>query len=251
MERFKLVEYNDKEQYIYMPNEIFDDIQNNLPTTHAAFAYSYYFLISYLYRYAKYSSHKFTQPELKQFLRYSLTNTKIDFIIKRGGVLDAIGYTTTTNDYPVTWTLHDRELSFTYLSDLKKSGIYSENDKNYRIKLPIKAFYRQKEAENIGYNNGTFFEIDNTHRLSIRSFINAMENTEVGTMGFYIYAFLKERSDKFKDGVYVSNQQITEKLNLSPATVSKYIKILEENRYISVKRSHFMSGSANKYIVRN
>src|SRR5437763_8036906 len=103
--RFDKVGFTPKEKRIFMPNEIFDDFKSGFDSgVHKAFAYSYYYVVNYLYRYTKYSfGERFTQPEIMEFLGYSASNKKLNYITKKDGLLDQIGYTKTTTDYPVQW----------------------------------------------------------------------------------------------------------------------------------------------------
>lgn len=65
-----------KESKVFLPNEIFDDLQGYITNgTHLAYAYSYYYLTHFLYRNCKY------------------LNTEV--------FLDEIGYTESTKNIPL------------------------------------------------------------------------------------------------------------------------------------------------------
>ena len=71
------LDYHEGESKIYLPNSIFEELAYNIDITeskrgseHIAYAYSYVYLISYLYPIiAKYCKHLYKRGELKEILQ--------------------------------------------------------------------------------------------------------------------------------------------------------------------------------------
>lgn len=256
-----------KPEKIFIPNEIFKDLKENIikPTVHVAFAYCYYYLISYLYRYCKYLNDKnelLSQQDIKEILGYAQDYKVVDYLIKKGGVLDGIGYTESTGVYPIHWILNDeKELDDFYTSqDLKESNAARTtiNNRNYKIKYPLKAFHRYKVDFQSGVRNGTFFRVENTHMIQPFVFMKAMEHKEIGCIGFYLYGYLKRKSESFGNERYdVTWPRLINETGLSSATLDRYIKRLEKKGFIYVTRhtkyrANYAGGMfANSYSVNS
>lgn len=230
-------------EHIYLPNTIFADLQTYIThSSQTAFAYSYIYYTTYLYRYCKYiddNGNKVTQEAIKEFLGYSPKNKKLDHIIKKGGILDNIFYTETTTDYPVQF-LYDEEnlISFDTISNYK--GIISNfNERNFKIKKPIRAFYRTEIDMAYKELTGTFYEVENTHRIDFSAFKHIITSYGLGVIPFYIYGYLTHKNNMFKMGYQRSAKQIGLELNMSDRTVRNYIDILEQHGLIYVERKAF------------
>jgi hypothetical protein len=247
--KFAFISNTERQQYIYMPNEIFIDlhkayIKEQLKSpSHIAFAYSYYFFIILLYRYCYYGIEEFTQAKIKECLGYAPNYQSIDYLIKKNGVLDQLGYTKTTKDYPVNWDLSEFGLEFETWSEIKSN--YKDiktylNDRNFKIKYPIKAFHRTKESFQDNNPDGTFYDIQNTHGIKIDTFIEIMDNEQLGTTGFYLYAYLKYKNDIYKDGYCKSLENLEEETKIKHTTLIKYLKMLEEHFFLIVTRQPYI-----------
>lgn len=109
----ELLQYHEKESKIFMPNEIFDDLKGAIPDSpHIAFAYSYTYLAAWLYRYSKHISPTegfIDNVKMKQILGYNENYKKLDYLIKKNGLLDQLGYTETVKDFPTSWTYDEME----------------------------------------------------------------------------------------------------------------------------------------------
>lgn len=243
---------------IFLPNEIFQDLTCIDKSTHRAFAYAYYYYTCYLYRYALFTQpddSKITQKDIKQKLGYSPVEKRIDYIIKKGGVLDTINYTSTTTDYPLmyVWNGVKEEPEFIMSSEYKNEckNDYKNNSKgleinnrNYKVKFPVKAFFRQPEDEQRQIYNGTFVEISNTHGISYSVFEKIMANPNLECIGLYLYGFLRHKCSPFgKTGYQRSSGKIGEELGLSKRTTIKYLKELEDGGYIYVNHKPFVLDS--------
>lgn len=237
----KQLMFHDMENLLFIPNEIFEDISNSaIKKVHIPFAYCYYYLISWLYRYAKYSSLKIDSKGLKQMLGYSPTFTEVDYIIKKNGILDQIRYTMCTKDYPVGWEIEEDQLQFLYLSDFDDEiqRMYKQNQsRKFNVKFPIKAFNRfindaeMEEDYKNGYLDGTFFDVENTHSIPFEVFLYCMENKQISRTGFYIWSFLKSKCQIY-DGYDISIDDLSAELSVPRSTLCKYLDVLRSYRMI-------------------
>lgn len=253
MSKAKRKPYKTYSEVIFMPNEIFKDFSDIEQIQHRALLYSYYYMVSYLYRYCKYLGDKeFTQKEIKQFLGYNPDNKKIDFLIKNGGILDTKGYTKTITDIPIFWNYTKEEgiLEFDTVESLKSKGYEkSGNLRGYKIKYPIKAFERNVEDDD--YDVGTFFDAGNTHKISFNRFKSIIQTETLGAIGFYIYGYIKFKSDKFNGRYQASIEQLASELNINRNSVIKYMKELETSNFINIVHVQYVHGKignqANSY----
>lgn len=79
-------EYNGYESKLYMPNEIFADLKANIKNTpHIAFAYSYIYLVTWMYRYTKHivGQEVISNSTIKEILGYSAVTRTINYLIKK------------------------------------------------------------------------------------------------------------------------------------------------------------------------
>lgn len=233
--------YNNKESKLFMPNEIFDDIQaSGIKNKHIPLAYSYYYLVSWLYRYAKYGViNGLDNKVIKQILGYSPTYPEIDYIIKKNGLLDTLRYTSTTKDFPILWAYEDKILSFDLLSDFEEDVqkvIKQQHSRKYTVKYPVKAFYRSKESEEDHYEDGTFFEVDNTHLVPFEVFMFCMSKKELGCTGFYLWSYLQMQNQKFAGGYDVSLDDLASEVKIARSTMCEYLGSLRE--YEMIKCQH-------------
>jgi hypothetical protein len=166
----------------------------------------------------------------------------LDYLIKKGGLLDEIGLTETITNYPLLWTFEDGDLEFTMLNDFDEDirKLYQkQKGKNYKIKVPVKGLTRNGE-------NGTFYDIYYTHEMTFDLFAACMES-DLGCSGFYLYGYLKYRCNKF--GEYNSSiERLGEEIGMSKNTVDKYLGILCREGLISYKGNdcRLIDGEFNK-----
>lgn len=282
------VSYNEKEQNLYIPNEIFEDFQNDerIKKANIPFAFSYYYLVNYLYRFCKYgekteSKHFYTNNELKEMLGMAASNKKVDYLIKKNGVLEEMQYLETTKFIPTSWSYGESVMYKSIDHELKFDYIYNQKDyfiewkdylaplpKKYTIKRPVKAFERKPEGElydmldEEGYFNydlfdGTYFIVDNTTHIPFEVFAFCMEREELGCRGFYLYCYLKQKSDYFGgDGYDVPYAQLEYETKIPHGTFNKVMKALKQHRMIDVlhNQEYFCLGlkqedrKANTYV---
>ncbi|MDH6674406.1 hypothetical protein M2277_005098 [Paenibacillus sp. LBL] len=228
---------------IYMPNEVFEDFRAAIqPSRHIAFSYCYYYYCSYLYRYCKYvtpQNGRVTQKDIKKALGYSANNLTVDYIIKKNGVLDQIGYTETVSDYPLLWSFEESggELEFYTIDDLKGNPSYTDiNSRNYKIKYPIKAFKRNK---NDSFNTGTFFDIANTHGIEFPIFQSIINNRLLGSVGMYLYAYLKYKITVHNGSYQASQFMLHDATGVGTTTLKLILKRLEAEGLIYITHKNF------------
>ncbi|MFD2703928.1 hypothetical protein [Salibacterium lacus] len=218
---------------IFMPNEIFEDFKNNISKRpQRAFAYAYYYLITYLYRYCLWNP-ELTQSKLKEILGYAGNNKAVNYLIKQNGVLEELNYIKTTKDIPLDWEFtddDDREyIEFSTVSDFEENILQTlKYPKNFKIREPYKAFWRSEEDEHYG----TFYDVSYTHQIPFRVFEFCMTNEDIGVMGFYLYAYIKSKNQIFENGYDVSFENLADEVGFSFSATEKYLNILRRYRMV-------------------
>lgn len=241
------LKYNDLESKLYIPNEIFDDLSIIDNGSHRAFAYSYYYLINYLYRNTKYGQLIITTNDIKEILGYSKNTNELNYIFKKGGVLDSINYTETTTNYPVGWELDNEfvEPVFHLVNDLDVNSqlLYKSRHTNrHTIKQPLRSFYRELVDRDINYQSGTYFIIENTHLIEFEVFDFCMNNSELGCIGFYIYSYLKMMNDKFQCGYDAGRDRLSIETGIKSTTLEKYrTRLRAYNMITLIHNQHYFS----------
>jgi hypothetical protein len=237
-----------------MPNEIFDDFKNNIEKTqHIAFSYAYYYFISHLYRHCEYEG--VTQAIIKERLGYNQNEKRLDYLIKKDGVLDSIGYTETTKDFPIGWSLdEDGTVCFNTIQELDSSLIPIISEKNFKVKCPLKFFYRTREAQHEKVLDGILYDISSTHRIFYKDFQTCMDNKELGTMAFFIYAWISHKNDIYQGAYTRPSRELSAELGISEPTLFKYLDNMQKHKLLNIKHEKFTGkgGDANSYTaIRN
>ncbi|KMP31779.1 hypothetical protein [Bacillus cereus] len=217
-EEYQKILVTSEKEPVFMPNEIFDDLPRAInvnrkgkSSKHIAYAFSYVFLVTYLYRYTKFGTHadyEFTEEKLKKLLTVSPTSKGMEgvtYITKRKGILEQLGYIKKVTDYPLKWfyfydeTHTDGYVKFLCFSDIKEDGLPSSmisNLKNRKINYPVKLLDEriieidEEELE----CPGILHDINYTTETSIDTFIYCMTRKELGVEGFYLYCLIKFKS---------------------------------------------------------
>lgn len=226
----EILQYNEKESKLFIHNEIFNDLKHNLNrSNHIPFAYSYYYLICWLYRYAKYGQLTIDNKSIKKILGYSPTYPEIDYIIKKNGVLDVIGYTITAKDYPISWTFDNNCLDFFMLRDCDEETqklVKGTKSRKYTVKFPPKAFHRTQESEEGNHLDGTFYDVSNTHLIPFEVFMFCMSKKDIGCTGFYLWSYLKMQNQLFEGGYDISLDDLSNEVSIPRSTMCKYLNTL-------------------------
>jgi len=244
MEKHKLISLLQPKEYekVYIHNEIFSELQSTnqfKSATNIAFAYCYYCLICYLFRYCKYgNAYWFTKEILIEILGFAGNNKTFDYLIKKNGLLDRINLTDTISDFPIDHKFEEGE-DLTFL--MFKSTSMADREifkfpRKYTVKKPITTFYRTIDSQQNGYLDGTYYDISNTHPFRIHNFIDIISNDSLGGIGFFIFQFLSFMYTKFPKGYSATISKLSESLSLSHGSISKYINNLEQGGYINIER---------------
>lgn len=164
------------------------ELKNN---RHKTFAFAYYCLVSYLWKYSKYEKQEINTKDLKRLLLVSPSEKRFDYIIKKNGLLDSIELTETTKDFPINTSFNELgEINVTTLSmiesDLAKSFLNQYNSR-YTCKKPLLQYKRDDKA-------GLMFSKDDVLSISVFELTRILLCPEIGFDGFYVYAYLKYRS---------------------------------------------------------
>lgn len=254
--------FSEKESKVFMPNEIFEDLQDSIKkSSHISFGYSYIYLCTWLYRYIKYYNVKmFNGEDIKNILGYSKNNKTMNYIMKKDGLLEKMEYLKSTKNFPIGWEYENEDLSFIMFDEyLDLKDVFLSLPKRYFIKKPLKGFFRYVTEGDILYETiGTFFEVDNTHNIPFEVFLFCMNNSEIGCTGFYLYSFLKYKCDLFKSGYDISLVNLSKQIKISERSLDKYLSLLKSYRMIDFyhNQDYFAVGmlkedkKANTYIVR-
>ncbi|WP_154214030.1 hypothetical protein [Bacillus cereus] len=225
---------------VYLPNEVFKDFSSHFTNASKfGFAYSYYTYINFLYKYCLHfdDNNEFvSQRRIKEFLGYNPDNKTVNSIIKDNGVLDSIGYTKSTSEYPVR-AIFDEEgnlFDFETASDIRKN-IPNKNIISYRgikVKSPLLAHTRYEE----GVLDGTFYQVEYTHSVDFEVFKSIVQDEDLGCVGFLIYGFIKYQNGIRKGYMQSTYDYMTGVLKMSRRTIRKYTALLETKGYLAVKR---------------
>ncbi|KRE70873.1 hypothetical protein [Paenibacillus sp. Soil750] len=248
-----MLDVNEKQNYVFMPNEIFADFteafkdmkqetDKGKTSTHIAYAYSYYFLANYMWRYARYRYWDdkvgdiiLNEGVIKQFLGFPAKSEQYTYLTKnQTGLLQKIGYIRKVSDKPSRY-LYDKERRFKevlFIYESEYPEVYG-NTKNWKVAMPVKGIWRDLESELDNCENGTLYVINDTHKVNIETFIYCITNPELGVEGFYLYCFLKFMTDKFKQGYDCSNDQMSALTGLSLDEIKSQIYNLEKRNMIT------------------
>lgn len=219
------------ERPVAMPNEIYADMKQWLELgelkspQHQEFIYAFYWMIAYLWGFAKYGEHGFTMSEIKQMLGYNPNEKRINYIVKQDGLLDEKGYTDTVDDFPVLWSLKDGELSHTMLSS------YDELDQQIVNKFKSQKAFIKAPMLSIGENNdGLYWNAENSHIVRGDIFVACMNSDELKCAGFYLYGILLMMRDKNlhfhdREEFQCANKTLTE---LTGWNIKKVVRVVSE-----------------------
>lgn len=255
----KKLSYNNKESKVFMPNEIFDDLQSHLEKgVHIPFSYSYIYLCTWLYRHTKhFNPNIYDNNVLKECLGFNPKTQEINYLIKKNGLLDEIGYLESVRDFPISWEIVDGELHFDMYSDYPEFPAKMSN--RFFLKKPVFAFERVDLDDSNYVMEGTFYNITNTHMIPFEVFLFCMSKKELGVSAFYLYSYLKYKCDTNHGSYTVSIHSISEQVKMSLTTTKKYISLLKSYKMVDFhhNQEYFVAGAnkedrkPNTYITRN
>lgn len=234
----------DNQKSVYMSNRNFTTLQKlleqkKIKNNHIAFAYSYLFLQNYMFRYAIYDIYVPQTSEIKEMLGYNPSNQTIDYIIKKGGLLDDVEMTVTLYDFPVVQQWEDNQPIFTMLSEFNDNNAYGSRWReekgiktNQSCKYPVYAFYdtdTKFEGATTHNSGGSFFDLTNTTKLDINVFLYCMSNSDLESTGFYLYSYLKWKCDCTEGEMFgIGYERLASETGLKLSKIKKYVKLLRQ-----------------------
>lgn len=286
-----ILDVGKNEHKLFIPNEIFDQLKGYVneegeyiegfydiegkkvkkfkSSTHIAYAYAYVYLAHYMYRYCKYYYYKdyhtrydIDEKMIKQILGFPSNSDTFTYITKKGGVLDKLGYIKKDSDKPTDVVAIEDELKsgrwkvshIVMESDYPE--VYISNSKNRKINYPVKAIFREQWADEEGCENGTFFDVGNTHLIDIDVFIYCMADPDIGVNGFYLYSFLSHKNDIFKGMFDCSIKKFVSSTGLGIKTIRTQLDNLEKRNMITndhkpycLDKKDWQKAKANTYGV--
>lgn len=251
----QVLEIDGKEVEVYMPNELFEDLQNLMKdSSHIAYAYSYLYLVHFLYRNCKYFNVKVLLDNnmLKQILGYSKSNRTMNYITQKDvGLLDSNRFTESTKDYPTAWEFDSHsgeDLSFTtYLNLGEMKDLLPPVPKMFFLKYPNKALedrtvmkkvrvdkdYIEEEVE----VRGTFFDVENTTRVDFNIFMFCMGNNKLGVIAFYFYSWMKYKCEAHGGSYSIPITELAKEMGISRGLITKYMDLLKGYKMISFQHN--------------
>ncbi|WP_144509944.1 hypothetical protein [Bacillus sp. FJAT-22090] len=245
------------ERPVAMPNKIYADMKQWLDEgelkspQHQEFLYCFYWVIAYLWGFAKYGEKGFTMSDIKQILGYNPNEKRVNYIIKQDGLLDQKGYTDTVNDYPVLWHMKDGEdISFTMLSD------YDELDRELVNKFKTPKPFVKAPLLSIGEDNdGLYWNAENSHIVRGEIVVACMANEKLKCAGIYLYGILLMMRDKNlhfhdTDEFQCSNSTLEKLTRWSNQKVIKVVKGLVEADLIEKNQKVKKKGEVNVYKIK-
>lgn len=248
--------------YIQMPNDIFKVLSKNTKSfQQSCFTYSYLVLCAFLYKYASYidfNNKTYIQNnDIKQILGYSKFTKSIDYIIKKDGMLDSIGLTESTRDYPVLTYLSDEKINginmieFKTINDIKNTDSDLIDDfraivknRNYEIKIPLFLFEYKEDI-------GTLYNYSNTHKIKLKEFMEIIYNKDLLNIGFSLYSYLKSKCYGYEKRE-IRIMKIIDDIGVCRYVLDTYLNKLKKHKYIEVRHAGWVDGelNANEYIFK-
>lgn len=203
---------------------------------HRAFAFGYTWLIHYLWKYSKYGMQEINTQDIKTILGISPIEKRVNYIIKKGGLLDSVGYTEHTRDFPIYSEFTRFEgLKITQLSDLDSmlaENFLKQYNTRYACKKPLMGYERKGRRE-----LGLFFSKHDALPLSLFEFSRCVLCRDIGLNGFFTYAFLKY---KIKLNGYRATRiyysEFKKELGFSEKKTRGILNTLKEAGMISVEK---------------
>lgn len=271
---FKNIEYlyGDK-AYIQMPNGIFRDLSNSIKSRNStniqqsSFAYSYLVTLAFLYKYAHFvdvDNETYIQnSDIKQVLGYDKTTKTIDKIIKKNGILEKMELVSTTNDYPVIVNYLDDEVNGVKIRNFITINSMTDEDVNYNL---IKSIVKNRNYEIreptflFDYNGdiGTLYNYENTHRITIKEFLEIIYNEKFDNIDFMMYSYFKSKCHGLiRNTKAIALYKISLELGIGKDCFYIHLKSLKKAKYIEVNHKCWKSPNcneekmdANEYIFR-
>ena len=263
--------YNDKHGKVFMPNYVFEMLANDEELSasksfHQAYTYSYLYLVSWLYRNAKYDT-EYSKEDLREIIGLSKTYQKFNYVTNKDGVLDRLALTVEDKikNAPVYYDWENETLNFynqeEYNNEFLHEGQVEENrvrginkkSPNGTYKIPTFGVY-SKDAE---YGEGTFFGfIENTHHVDFEVFVKCMTNPELGAEAFYLYSYLTYKCNQAGGSIEIGGIKMLQQTGMKHTSKEKALKGLKKFGLIDCYPAVFYKGAgkgdgASVYVVKD
>ncbi len=193
----KFFEKDNKENFLNMDIGIFNTINDLFSkgeikrTSHKMITFSYLWLVGYLWKYSKYNNMEINTKDIKIILGLSPIEKRIDYLIKKDGLLDSIGMLETTRDFPIYSNFDkNKGIEITKLSNLSKDMMedyLKRYNSRYTCKKPLFQYTREGKV-------GLMFSKDDTIPISVLEFTRIVLCPDLGVEGLYVYAYIKMRN---------------------------------------------------------
>ena len=271
---FEDIGYQDGNASIRLPNNIFrslsSSIKNKSGSTNiqqVAFAYVFLITNAFLYKYSHFvnidNGTYIQNSDVKELLGYNRTTKTIDKVIKKGGILDELGLTLTTKDYPVRFVMNpEEEINGIPLREFVTISELNVNDINYtRIKGIVKnRNYEVKEPLFLttGYEGneyGTLYGIERTHEITLKEFMAFIFDDTLNNIDLLIYGYLKSMCKGYKDNMKaMAVYKIVLEIGIDRGAFYEHLEMLKKKKYIRVnhkewkmKGEKYVDMEANEY----
>ncbi|MGE7673076.1 helix-turn-helix domain-containing protein [Lysinibacillus sp. NPDC094403] len=239
---------------VAMPNELFTQLlqmkeDKELKPVHIGFTYSYIYLQTYMYRYSTYSTYVPDNKEIKELFGYNPTEQRVDYIIKKNGLLEQKDILTTTTEFPVISEMvfdefDNRVPKITTIQEFCKEFQHQTVDewrKEMKItratkcKYPVFGFERYHEEDENGVycEEGTFFNISDTTMIDMDTFLFCMSTDDIGANGFYVYAYLLDKSNKFNGDFNATYKRIATETGIGLNSITNIMNALRSHNLIT------------------
>lgn len=225
----KYFEGESKENFINIDINIFDQLselmgEDKLATDkQRTFAFAYYCLITYLWKYSKYGgSQTYSVADIKNILLISESTKVYDHIIKRDGVLDNAKFTETTRDLPIA-TVFDE------FNNIQVQTLSSLNDKEYSnsfLERLGKRFYCKKplhQYERDG-KEGLLYSRDDAFQVTSFEIIRFLLCKELSFDAFYLYMVFKLKFKMVKkDTMVISSSELEKYIGYKSRKINELV----------------------------
>ncbi|WP_339280949.1 hypothetical protein [Lysinibacillus sp. FSL P2-0066] len=234
---------------VAMPNELFPQLlqmkeDKELKPVHIGFAYSYIYLQTYMYRYSTYDRYVPSVEEIKELFGFNANEQRVNYIIKKNGLLEQKDILTTTNEFPVINEMvfdefDNRVPKITTIQEFCKEIQFETVDewreqmgitRRATCKYPVFGFEREYDD---GYVEGTFFDISDTTMIDMDTFLFCMNHEDLGANGFYVYAYLLDRSNKFDDDFNATYKRISQETGIGLNSITNIMNALRSHNLIT------------------
>ncbi|MFJ3386773.1 helix-turn-helix domain-containing protein [Lysinibacillus sp. NPDC086135] len=240
---------------VAIPNELFTQLlqmkeDKELKPVHIGFTYSYIYLQTYMYRYSTYSTYVPSVEEIKELFGYNPAEQRVNYIIKKNGLLEKKNILTTTNEFPVISDMVydeygiDRVPKITTIQEFCNEYEYETVDewrgqmgitRRTTCKYPVFGFERYPEEDENGvyYEEGTFFNISDTTMIDMDTFLFCMSTDDIGVNGFYVYAYLLDKSNKFNGDFNATYMRIAKETGIGLNSITNIMNALRSHNLIT------------------